>query len=131
MEGRINLNDDHTNIFIKFKLAKGNPGALAAMTEMCNAVPTVDPDFPLRSLGILQSLDNYGIYGTDIYVLFSDICGRNAAKAIAVLRAVQLGFFTREILADACHRQDYSGRDMVPVDELCEKVKEQLPGFNL
>lgn len=129
MAGRINLNDDYSSVLIK--LAEGNPGALTAMIEMCKAKPTVDPDSATGVLGILHSLDDYGIYGTDIYVLFSDICGRNAAKTIAVLRAVQLGLFTREILADACHRQDYSGRDMVPVDELCEKVKEQLPGFNL
>nr|DAY55026.1 MAG TPA: hypothetical protein [Caudoviricetes sp.] len=50
---------------------------------------------------------------------------------VAVIRATQLGLFNSNILKDACSRQDYSGRKLVPLDELCQKVKERLPLFNL
>jgi hypothetical protein len=129
MSERIQLNDNLQSIFIK--MAEGNPGALTAMMQMFKATPTVDPDDIFGGLGVLLSLDSFGIYGTDIYVLFSDICDRDAAKTIAVLRATQLGLFSNVKLADACHRQDHSGREMVPVDELMAKVKERLPNFNL
>lgn len=129
MTERIQLTDSVGDAFVK--LAEGNPGALTAMMQMFKAIPTVDPDNIFGGLGVLMSLDTFGIYGTDIYVLFSDICDRDAAKTIAVLRATQLGLFNNVKLADACHRQDHSGREMVPVDELCVKVKERLPNFNL
>jgi hypothetical protein len=49
---------------------------------------------------------------------------------LAVLRSVQLGMFDRETLKDACHRQDRSGKSLIPVDLLYSKVKERLPNFN-
>lgn len=82
-------------------------------------------------MGKILLLDTYGIYGTDIYVLYNDICERNLSKMVAVIRATQLGLFNSNILKDACSRQDYSGRKLVPLDELCQKVKERLPLFNL
>ena len=42
MNERIQLNDSVSDVFVK--LAEGNPGALTAMMQMFNAVPTVDPD---------------------------------------------------------------------------------------
>jgi hypothetical protein len=43
---------------------------------------------------------------------------------MAVLRAVQLGKFSGTVLADACHKQDYSGRKLVPVESLYKQVTE-------
>lgn len=80
--------------------------------------------------GPLLILDSNGIYGGDIYILFADLCGKDPVKALAVLRAVQLGILDGAVLADACSRQDYSGRQMVNVDELYRKVKERLPNFD-
>jgi hypothetical protein len=125
---RINPTDDVKTTIAK--LSGGNPGALAALMAMFQESPTIDPDCAFGGLGPLMSLDSCGIYGTDIYVLFSDICGRDVTKTLAVLRATQLGEFSADTLADACSRQDYSGREMVPVDELYAKVKERLPNFN-
>lgn len=110
------------------KLSEGNPGAVGALMEILNS--TVDKDSAMGGLGSILLLDSYGIYGTDIYVLFSDICNKEVAKTIAVLRACQLGMFDVKILKDACSRQDYSGREMIPVEELYTKVKERLPNFN-
>jgi len=90
----------------------------------------IDPESALKEFSGIVSLDSFGIYGTAIYVLWSDICGKDMPKMLAVLRSVQLGFFTREVLRDACSRQDYSGREMVPVEELYEKVYNYLDRFN-
>ena len=104
-------------------MSEGNPGAMAVLMQMLTT-NTIDPDNALGGLGAILMLDSLGIYGTDIYVLHNDICGRELVKTLAVLRAVQFGLFSGDVLKDASHRQDYSGRELVPVDELYTKVKE-------
>jgi len=127
-EVRIKLHD--TPITAIAKMSDGNPGALTAMMVLMKEGEKIDPDDFMGGFGKILTLDSHGIYGTDIYILFSDICDRNPARTIAVLRAVQLGFFSESILVDACGRQDYSGRDMVDVKDLYQQVKERLPNFD-
>lgn len=112
------------------KMSDGNPGAATVLMHMLTEGGKIDPDDFMGGLGAIMALDSHAIYGTDIYVLHSDICGKELAKTLAVLRAVQLGFFKESVLQDACSRQDYSGRELVPVEELYEKVKERLPNFD-
>lgn len=125
---KIQLNDSVQDIVIK--MSCGNPGALMALVEMLKKGKAIDPDGLGGGLGSIILLDTFGIYGTDIYVLFSDICKRDIAKTLAVIRAAQLGFVSGDTLKDACSRQDWSGQDMVPVDDLYAQVKERLPNFN-
>lgn len=114
------------------KMCEGNPGAMGILMEMLSPeTAAIDPDNMMGGLSPILSLDVIGIYGTDIYVLHSDICKRKMSHTLAVLRAVQLGFFKGEILKDACSRQDYSGLDMVPVQELYDQVREYLPNFDI
>lgn len=127
MNERIKLTDSTMDVVVK--MSDGNPGAMNVLMQMLQP-NNIDPDNGLGGLGAILMLDSLGIYGTDIYVLNSDICERNLAKMLATLRAVQLGLFSGDILKDAAHRQDYSGRELVPVDELYEKVKERLPNFD-
>lgn len=127
-EVRIKLHD--TPITAIAKMSDGNPGAMTAMMELIANGEKIDPDSFMGGLGNILSLDTNGIYGTDIYVLFNDICDRNVARMISVLRAVQLGFLDSSKLADACSRQDYSGKDMIDVIAFYQQVKEQLPNFD-
>lgn len=129
MTERIKLTDNTMTVIMK--MSEGNPGAMNVLMQLLSEQSkTIDPDNMLGGLGVVLSLDSIGIYGTDIYVLNSDLCDRNLAKMLAVLRACQLGLFSRDVLKDACHRQDYSGRNLVPVDDLYLKVKERLPNFD-
>ena len=125
---RIELND--TMMSAMTKLIDGNMGAGAALMTLSVDSPRIDPQSFGGALSPLLSLDSNGIYGTDIYVLWSDICNKDSAKMLAVLRAVQLGMFSGETLQDACSRQDYSGREMVPVEDLYNQVYEKLEEFN-
>lgn len=125
---RIKLTDSIKDVVVK--MSNGNPGAMSALMEMLSKGKTIDPDEHMQGLSPILMLDTLGIYGTDIYVLHSDICGRNLAKTLAVIRSTQLGYFNGSTLANACSRQDYSGRDLVPVEELYLKVKERLPSFD-
>lgn len=129
-EERIKLTDSTMDVIVK--MSEGNPGAMNVVMQLLtpNVAIKIDPDNLLGGMGAILTLDSIGIYGTDIYVFNNDLCGRDLAKMLAVLRATQLGFFSRDVLKDACHRQDYSGRELVPVEELYLKVKERLPNFD-
>jgi hypothetical protein len=112
------------------KMAEGNPGAVAAMLDVSNKAAIIDPDNFLGLFGPILSLDSFGIYGTGIYILYNDMCNKDASKTIAILRACQLGLFDSALLKVACSRQDGSGTKMVPVEDLCSEVKKELPSFN-
>jgi len=77
--------------------SKGNPGAMMAAMEIQKQSS--------MSLNVVLS---YGIVGTDLYVLFSDLCGRDVTKALKLIKECP-----ESILKDACSRQDYSGRELV------------------
>lgn len=126
---RIKLSDSMESAIIK--MVEGNMGAMNVCMLLIKEGGNIDTQTIMGGFSFILDLDREGIYGTDIYVFWNDICNRELPKMIAVLRAVQLGFFNGRILADACHRQDYSGRDLVPVNDLYNKVIERLPNFDL
>lgn len=126
---KITLADNVMSAVIK--MCEGNLGVMTALMEIIKCSKQVDPDDFMGGLGKILALDTLEIYGTNIYVLWNDICDRNTSKMIAVLRANQLGFISDQILKDACHRQDRSGRKTIPVEELYSKVIERLPRFDL
>jgi len=125
---RIGLND--TMMSAIAKLSDGNPGAMTALVTLSSDAERIDPQSFGGPLSPLLHFDSYGIYGSDIYILWSDICNKDSSKTLAVLRAVQMGMFEVRILKDACSRQDYSGRDLVPVEDLYNQVYERLEEFN-
>lgn len=125
---KIQLSDSMFDVVVK--MSEGNPGAMNAIMEMLKPEnQEIDPDSVMGGMMKVLALDTLGIYGSDIYVLHSDICGRDMVKMFAVLRAHQLGFLNGSVLKDACGRQDYSGREIINVDELYEKVITKLPNF--
>ena len=112
------------------KMSDGNPGGLTAMIQLLKETESIDPINALGGVGNILQLDDMGIYGTDIYVLWSDICDRNTARLITVLRATQLGLISRETVINASSRQDYSGKTMIPIEDLYKQVKEELDVFD-
>jgi hypothetical protein len=128
MNERIKLTDKTCDVVTK--MSEGNSGAMNVLLYMLRP-NTIDLDNWLGGLGAILMLDSLGIHGADIYVLYNDICKRSLAKTLAVLRAIQLGLFKGDVLKNATSRQDYSGCELVPVDELYLKVKEKLPNFDL
>lgn len=78
--------------------SKGNPGAAVAMAEMVKA----GHELTVATIMML------GIEGTDIYVLWSDICGKDCTKLKNLVDRCP-----GPLLVDAASRQDYSGRQIV------------------
>lgn len=115
---------------IAMTISQGNPGALAACVQILDSVD-VDPDSAFGELTGFITLDSLGIYGTDVYVLWSDICHKDTPVMLAVLRATQLGLLEGSVVKEASSRQDYSGRSMIDLGDVVSKVKGVLPNFKL
>jgi hypothetical protein len=125
---KIKLNDDIKTIL--FNMSDGNPGALTVLMELLKLQTNeIDPDSLLGGFGSILSLDTIGIYGTDIYVLYNDICDQNLTLFIALLRAHQLGLINDVLLRDVSGRQDRSGKELINTEEIYNQVKKELPNF--
>lgn len=85
------------------KWSQGNPGATAFLKEIMetkNALQT--------SQMFLKLEEAKSIRGTNLYVLWSDLCQKDLEKVEKLLQNCPL-----DILENACSRQDYSGRELV------------------
>lgn len=74
-------------------------------------------------------LDTWGIYGTDIYVLWNDKCNRDVRQMLMLMRATQLGIFShtklQEMAADQMRQVNLSDEEMAELDEkVCERLED-------
>lgn len=70
-------------------MCDGNPGALTCMMEMIQ-------DNPMTGMLNILLFDSMGIYGSKIYMVWNDCCGRDMEKFKETLRAFREGKFTEE-----------------------------------
>lgn len=85
------------------KYAGGNPGALILLMDLMNNHPVV-------MLCLVEKLDKIpSLRGDNLYVLLNDLCYDDKDLILKLLTSE----CPDNVLADACSRQDYSGRDMV------------------
>lgn len=106
-------------------VAEGNPGAITAIAELMLVVERVDPTSALGKFGPLLTLDTYGVYGSDVWLLYKDVCGKNSKKVLLLLRCVQMGVISHAALSrainDRVHTFDF--------EELLETLQKRLPEF--
>ncbi len=83
--------------------SQGNPGAMTFLMSL------MQPQNAEKGIAIIQKLEEAkSIRGTNLYVLWSDLCDKNIAKVEILCKKCPT-----DILQDACSRQDYSGRELV------------------
>lgn len=111
------------------KMSDGNPGAATVLMQMLQKGGEIDPDDFMGGLGSVLALDSLGIYGSNIWVLYKDICGQEVNKMVAVLRAHQLGFISGNLILKASDER-INGIELIDVNSLYSKVKERLPRFD-
>ena len=96
------------------------------LERITNLIPKED--------GFLIMLDEWGIYGTNIYILWNDKCGRDTRKMLMLIRAVQLGKFSHEKLIQMAGDQkreinlsddEFDELDKIVCDELEEFERPQ------
>lgn len=97
---RINYNMSAIQMLVA--MADGNPGAVSVMTQMLQKGNEIDPEAMLGGgLMAILDLDTMGVYGSDIWVLYKDICGESVPMTIGLLRAVQMGIIGESVLKQA------------------------------
>lgn len=83
--------------------SQGNPGAMTFLMEL------IKPENAIFGLQITLKLEEAkSIRGTNLYVLWSDLCNKDLVKVSLLCENCPI-----DILEDACNRQDYSGRKLV------------------
>lgn len=128
VKGRIELNMSGRDIV--WAMSHGNPGAMAACSELLDKGDQVDPNSFSGGLSSLLILDTLGIYEERIFKLWDGVCGKHIGKMIAVLRAYQLGQLAGVDMETLNHAIDNRGAG-IDLDAVVKAVQEQLPWFNL
>lgn len=114
-----------TAMDVLIKLAEGNPGALSVCMQLLTEGKKIDPQAFMGGLGWLLTLDDLGIYGPRIWMLFKDVSKQDLELMLAVLRANQLGMISKHELN---HAIDNRG-DGIDLDQILINVKERLEHF--
>ena len=112
------------------KMSDGNPGALTALCEILKHGQEIDPMGMMGGLGAILGLDTLGIYGSDIYILWSDQCHKDTREFLMLLRANQLGFVdSGKIVANAKDQMREVKFSKEEMDSFNQKVCDYLPEF--
>ncbi len=83
--------------------SQGNPGAMSFLMELYK-----DGNELLSLLILLKLEECKTIRGTNLYVLYSDLCNKDLSLVAKLCKNCPIN-----ILEDACSRQDYSSRELV------------------
>jgi hypothetical protein len=127
MKTRLGLTD--TMMDVVMKMSDGNPGAVVAIMEIMQKHEEIDPQAAMGGLGAIMILDTWEIYGTDIYILFNDKCGRDVRTMLMLMRATQLGFFShsrlQEMAADQMREVNITEDELAELDKkVCDQLKD-------
>ena len=121
---RINILDTPMDAIMK--IADGNPGAVTAISECMSQVTSIDTDTALGAFGFVLNLDSFGIYGSDVWILYKDLCKCEPLKMITVLRAIQMGLMPlteiKSAIGDSFNAE-------IDHEAILASVKEVLPNF--
>lgn len=119
---KITGTDSLQDVFVK--LSEGNPGALRVCMEIHTQNHRIDPKAAMPELISLLRLDDMGIYGPEIWMLYKDVCDCNVVYLIALLRANQLGHIRESEIKLAINRQHE-----LNLETILENVRAVLPDF--
>ena len=107
---KITLNDSMMGATMK--ICDGNPGAMQALMSLQTEVINIDPKGSIGGFAPMLLLDTFGIYGSDIYILFNDKCNSEPDTMWALLKATQMGIIKqsklKEMAADQCRQINLS-----------------------
>jgi hypothetical protein len=86
------------------KRSQGNPGAMQCLVDLISR----PPEELMGSIKIIQQLDELEILGSDIYIFWNDLAG----KDFQVMENLA-SFAPSQLLKEACSRQDRSGIELI------------------
>lgn len=122
-------NLEHSLFDMLAVMAENNPGAITAMASMVKIQQQTDPQSALKEFGIPMVLDTYGIYGSNIWQLYKDVCSEDAHKMLMLLRATQMGIFSSTKLVQLSTEVEARALFSVDWKWLNEEMYKALPTF--
>lgn len=126
---RINLTSTVLDIVVD--MSDGNPGAATVMALLTKLYHRIDPQSALRELTGLLWLDDNEVYGSDIWLLYKDVCDQHLTKMITLMRAVQLGIVPISAVKSAMqNRYTRAGSNSFNFEHLHMFVREKIGVFD-
>ena len=124
---RITLQDTLMDVLVK--MAEGNPGAITAMMDILDKHDAIDPQAVMGGLGAIMLFDTLEIYGSSIYIIWNDKCGKDVRKLLVLQRACQLGFMPdsklKEMAADQMREVDLTDEEWDAYDkQVCDRLED-------
>jgi hypothetical protein len=105
------------------KMCDGNPGAATVLALLMERTPQIEVPGVDGFLYVLH-LDDFGLYGPSIWMLYKDVCGQKIEGVVTLFRARQLGHITggelRRIVAED---KPYDWRPLVAL------IQRDVPEF--
>lgn len=123
MRERIELTDSLLDVMLK--MSEGNPGAASVCAQLMKETPQIDPDNIMGGMGVILSLDDMGVRGPKIWMLYKDVCKENLTYLNAVMRGRQLGHLSSEKIQ---HAIEHYGEGL-DLPAILAKVQSELPAF--
>jgi len=125
---------DDTLLSIFTKLSDGNPGAFTVLLRAMEYTAKYHQEgCDAGGMYMLEILDTIGVYGSDIWLLYKDICKENIEHFIQVLKAYQYGFVDEATIHEAIDdKENYKiGGSELDIEFLIQKVEQAQTGkFN-
>lgn len=118
---KLELTDTLQDVCVK--MSEGNPGALSVLvtlTKHGGKIDTIVGDDGI--LIAVMHLDTLGVYGSNLWVLWKDVCQQNLGNLLVVIRGFQLGFLTR----DQVHHAIQNRGDGIDLADTRAKVQDRL-----
>lgn len=119
---RIDIFSDELSDAI-YKLSEGNPGAATCLVSLYKDESKTRH---ITFLDVLLLMDHYRIYGSQIYIIWNDLCKRDSFKTYILFMAVKLGFESPYVLREAARETLNSEFDM---DSIIGMVIGKYPDF--
>jgi hypothetical protein len=127
-KGRIELNMSILDVLMT--MCDGNPEAITALNDLYSNGTKHDPDAWCGGLTQILMLDTYEIYGSRIWMFYSDVCKKHLGVMVALIRAVQMGGLggCDEVSLNKAINNYGNGLDLKLI---CDEVQKALPNFVL
>jgi len=103
-------------------LCKNNPGCIRSLIELAEYYDSIKNPH-IEVLGLFHLLDQFEIYGTEIYILWNYKCGKDIKKFILLIRAAQFNIITLKNLKRMVGNQ---GREFNFTEKDFELIEDQV-----
>ena len=125
---RIKLNMNVEQVIVT--MCDNTIGAVSVLSQVMKHADLIDPNNMPHGLGFMLICDSYGIYGSDIWMLYKDACQEDIGKMMLAVRATQLGFITESQLKASFggryHKERDSEGELVVTEQYTFDVEDLL-----